>query len=162
MNKRGEQEDVRGRLEESLRQFFSSPVYAVIGVSQNRKKIGSAVFRAMKEHELHVFGVHPSGFEIDGERMLTSVSALDETVQSVVTAVPPDVTMRVVEECIQRGIKNIWMQPGSESDEAIRIATAHGIHIIYGECIILFLEPVRSFHAVHKWINRIAGVYPEW
>ncbi len=162
MNKRGEQEGGRGTLQESLREFFSSPAYAVIGVSRSRKKIGSAVFRAMKEHELRVYGVHPSGFEIDGERMLTSVSELDAAVQSVVTAVPPDVTMRVVEECIQHGIKNIWMQPGSESDEAIRIATAHGIRVIFGECIILFLEPVRSFHAVHKWLNRVAGVYPEW
>ncbi len=162
MDKRGEQKDARGTPEESLRHFFSSPAYAVIGVSRSRKKIGCAVFRVMKEHELCVYGVHPSGFEIDGERMLTSVSELDAAVQSVVMAVPPDVTMRVVKECIQHGIENIWLQPGSESDEAIRIATAHGIHVIYGECIILFLEPVRSFHAIHKWINRLAGVYPEW
>lgn len=162
MIQHGEHEDVRGTLQESLRQFFSSPAYAVIGVSQSRKKIGNVVFRLMKERGFRVYGVHPSGFEIDGERMLSSVLELDKTVHSVVTAVPPSVTVRIVEECAQYGIKNIWMQPGSESDEAIRVATEHGIHVIYGECIILFLEPVRSIHAVHKWINRLAGVYPEW
>ncbi|MDE3058537.1 MAG: CoA-binding protein [Bacteroidota bacterium] len=154
--------EVRENIKDSLREFFSSPAYAVVGVSRSRKKIGNTIFRAMKERGLRVHGVHLSRCEIEGERMLASVLDLDEAVHSVVTAVPPGVTSRVVEECAERGIGNIWMQPGSESDEAIRAATAHGIHVIYGECIILFLEPVRSFHAVHKWINRIAGVYPEW
>jgi len=45
--------------------FFSSPAYAVVGVSRNRKKLGK-VFRSMKERSFQVYPVNPG---LDSEEM---------------------------------------------------------------------------------------------
>jgi predicted CoA-binding protein len=59
-----------------------------------------------------------------------------ETSVSVIT--PPKVTLGIVKSCIELGIQNVWLQPGSESDEAIKIAKEHGLNIIYGgPCVLV-------------------------
>jgi hypothetical protein len=29
-----------------------------------------------------------------------------------------------------------------------------------GQCILMFLEPVKSIHKVNRWINKVVGTYP--
>ena len=59
-----------------------------------------------------------------------------------------------------QGITHIWMQPGSESAAAIAEAAKAGITVISGECILMFLEPVESFHAFHRFV-KVVGRYPK-
>lgn len=39
--------------------------------------------------------------------------------------------------CKDLGIKTVWMQPGSESEEAIKFGEINGIDVIYGVCIMI-------------------------
>ncbi|MCH8218006.1 MAG: CoA-binding protein [Planctomycetes bacterium] len=43
-----------------------------------------------------------------------------------------DVTASIVEETAQLGIKHIWMQPGAESEEAVKRAEQLGMNVIAG------------------------------
>jgi hypothetical protein len=45
-------------------------------------------------------------------------------------------------------------------DERQTSMKASRITVISGQCILMFLEPVVSAHAVHRWINKVVGAYP--
>jgi len=140
--------------------FFEAPAYAVVGVSANRKKFGNVVFRLMGEKQFAVYPVHPTLETVEGKYCYRTVADLPEDVQAVVTVVPPAVTEQVVQECLDRGIRHFWMQPGSESPSAVRAARAAGATVVQHECILMFLEPVESVHALHRWITKLVGSYP--
>ena len=140
--------------------FFEGSVYAVVGVSANRKKFGNVVFRLMGEKQFAVYPVHPTLESVEGKRCYRTVADLPEDVQAVVTVVPPAVTEQVVQECLGRGIRHFWMQPGSESPAAVSAARTAGATVVQHECILMFLEPVESVHALHRWIKKLVGTYP--
>jgi len=144
----------------SIERFFSSPAYAVVGVSRTPRKFGSMVFREMKKRGFVVHPVTPHMEALEGERCYASVSDLPEDVQSVVVVVHPEEAERVVAACKAKGVRNIWLQQGAESDKVIAYAQENGLNLIYGSCVLMFLEPVKSFHAFHRWIAKVAGRYP--
>lgn len=145
---------------DEVQTFFSAKAYAVVGVSANKRKFGNIVYRAMRERGLTVYPIHPVLDTVEGERCYNSISQLPGGVRSIVTVVHPDQTERVVRECSAAGVTSIWMQQGSESAAAVREATDHGLNVIHGHCILMFLEPVRSIHALHRWIWKLIGRYP--
>ncbi len=50
--------------------------------------------------------------------------------------VPPKVTEEVVKQCVALGVTRIWLQPGAESEEAIRFCRENGIRVLYGVCVM--------------------------
>jgi hypothetical protein len=140
--------------------FLSSPSFAVVGVSADRKKFGNSLYRALRERGMQVFPVHRSLDTVEGDQCYRSVRDLKGRVKAVVTAVPPAETDKVVQECIEAGVEMVWMQQGSESGEAVSAAVGKGIRVVAGECLLMFAEPVRSVHAFHRWFNKIIGKYP--
>ena len=144
----------------AINAFFKAPAYAVVGVSANRRKFGNAAYRAMKEHGLRVFPVNPKLETVEGDACFRSLRDLPEDVTSVVTVVPPSATELVVKECTERGITAVWMQPGSQSPAAIASAERARMAVVHGECIMMFLEPVQSFHAFHRFVKKLFGSYP--
>ncbi len=53
---------------------------------------------------------------------------------------PPQITEKVVEQAIGKGIKNIWMQPGAESAAAVAACKEAGINVIAdGSCLLVVL-----------------------
>lgn len=143
-----------------IESFFTSKAYAVVGVSADRKKFGNSVFRTMKQKGFTVYPVHPIRETVEGEKCYKSVADLPPEVSSVVTVVPPATTEAVVREGLAKGIRHIWMQPGSESKSATDAARAAGASVVEGDCILMFLEPVESIHAFHRWLKKLLGRYP--
>lgn len=146
--------------EHEVEKFFSAGAYAVVGVSANRKKFGNIVYRSMVERGFTVYPVHPGMETVEGARCYHSISELPGEVRSIVTVVPPGQTERVVRECSAAGVTSVWMQQGSESATALQEAASKGLNVVHGHCILMFLEPVRSIHAIHRWVWKLIGRYP--
>lgn len=144
----------------AIEKFFSAKAFAVVGVSGNRKKFGNMAFRAMTDRGMVVYPVNPHRMKVEGVKCYSSVLELPETVTSIVTMIHPAATEQMISDCIPKKIDVVWMQSGSESKNAIDEAVANGITVISGQCIMMFLEPVVSAHAVHRWFNKIVGAYP--
>jgi predicted CoA-binding protein len=141
--------------------FFSSGAYAVIGVSADRKKFGNIVYRMMKEKQFTVYPVNPKLGTVEGDRCYASIADLPPDVKSIITVVPPQVTEEVVGESIKKGVTGCWIQPGSDSVAAVDNAKAAGLIVIHHQCILMFLEPMESFHALHRWLKKLFGTYPK-
>ncbi len=144
----------------TIRTFLLSPAFAVVGVSRNDRKFGSIVFRAMRSRGFAVYPVHPHLPEFDGVACVPNVRDLPPDVCAAVLVVQPAVAVQVLMECSERGINTVWLQPGAESEEAIRFAEEHGMNLIHHQCVLMFLEPVTSIHALHRWVNKLIGTYP--
>lgn len=144
----------------AIEQFFSSATFAVVGVSRSRHKFGNTVFRTMKRLGCTVYPVNAHLATFDGVRCYSGVGNLPEDVDAAVLVVHPEDALRAVGQCMLKGINNIWLQPGAQSDDALRVGSEHGLNIVHGHCILMFVEPVRSIHALHRWGSRLVGTYP--
>ncbi len=127
-------------LQEQLKQFFTSQIYAVVGASANRDKFGYKVFACYRQHGYEVIPVHPALTELDGVPCVTSVEALPDNVISLSVITPPQVTEKIVQTAAAKGIKNIWMQPGAESADAVAFCREHGTNVVSGgPCLLVEL-----------------------
>ena len=123
-----------------LRTFLNASSFAVAGASRDRSKYGNKVFRALLASGREVYPINPSSAEIENHTAYTSVSVLPKSIDSLSIITPPAVTRRVVTEAIAAGVKNIWMQPGAEDEQASREARAAGLNVIDdGSCILVLL-----------------------
>ena len=118
--------------------FFTSPAFAVVGASTNRTKFGNKVLRRYQEHNKIVYPIHPLETEIEGLQCLKSIAELPLDVQSISIITPPAITEKIVDEAFKHGIKNIWMQPGAQSELAIQKCCDYGINVIGdGRCLLV-------------------------
>ena len=100
---------------------------AVIGVSQDAAKYGHRIFRDLLKAGYPVKGVNPKGGFVLGRLICKDLEELDPKPDLVITVTNPDVTGKIMEQCNKLGIKNVWMQPGSGSEELSAKALEYGI-----------------------------------
>ncbi len=127
-------------IEKQIGQFLAAPIFGVVGASTNQHKYGNKVLRCYQQNELRVIPVNPKEKQIEGLECVASVSDLPKGVQSISIITPPKVTEKVVEQAATRGIKNIWMQEGSESPAAVQYCEEQGLNVIAdGSCALVVL-----------------------
>ena len=110
---------------------------AVIGVSNNHEKWGYKVYRSLKNSGFKVYPVNPKHEKIDSDRCYPDLRSIPEKIDEVITVVPPEITENVVKRCKELGIRKVWMQPGSESEDAIRFCEENGINVIHDACFVV-------------------------
>lgn len=124
----------------NIKNFFESDVFAVVGASSRREKYGNKVLRCYMQNNLSVIPINPVETIIEGLSCLSDVSLLPIEVKSISIITNPSITTKVVEKAIKLGVKNIWMQPGAQSDEAIKMCEENGVNVIAnGPCILVQL-----------------------
>jgi len=96
----------------------------VIGASSNPRKFGNRAVRAFRRQGYHVIPINPNEPVIEGLKAYRSVLDVPEPIDMATFYVPPHIGERVISEVAQKGIPEVWLNPGSESDELIRLARA--------------------------------------
>lgn len=109
----------------------------VVGVSHKEDKFGFKIFKDLLKNGFNVMGVNPTDGEIAGRKIYRNLKEIDTKIDLVITVVPYSVTERIVDECKELGIKEIWMQPGSESDLAVEKAKKYGISVVTNACFMV-------------------------
>lgn len=109
---------------------------AVVGISKDTHKWGYKIYNKLKTAGFRVFSVNPKYEKIDGDRCYPNLESINERVDVVVTVVPPHVTEEIVLQCKKLGINKVWMQPGSESDKAIRFCHDNEIEVVAKTCFV--------------------------
>ena len=140
--------------------FIAQRKLAVVGVSRTGKKFGNRAYLELKGKGYSVYPINPNAAVIEGDRCYSSLNALPEPVDGVVVVVPPAETEKVVQDAAKAGIRRVWMQQGAASDEAVRFCEEQGISVVHGHCILMFAEPVTSFHRFHRWVWSLLGKLP--
>lgn len=100
---------------------------AVAGVSADASKYGHKIFRDLLKSGFEVKGVNPKGGFVLGNNICKSLAEIEKKPDVVIMVVPPEAAVQVLEDCNKLGIKEVWLQPGSESEAALAKAKAYGI-----------------------------------
>jgi len=111
-------------------------VVAVIGASNNRGKFGNRAVRAYQQQGFTVIPINPHETVVEGLRAYASVLDVPGTVDMASLYVPPEVGLEVIEEIARKGIAEVWLNPGAESDALIARARALQIQPIVACSII--------------------------
>ncbi len=123
-----------------MEKFFDSPAFGVVGASTLREKYGNKVLRCYLQHGRKAVPVNPREKQIEGIPCAANVDALPADVTSISVITPPKITEEVVEAAIKKGIRNVWMQPGAESAQAIARCEQAGVNVIGdGSCLLVVL-----------------------
>jgi uncharacterized protein len=144
-----------------VEEFLAQKNIAVVGVSRKKTKFGNAIYRELKQKGYNVFAVNPNMSEFEGDACYPDLLSISEKVDAVVINVPPVQTGKVVREANEVGIKKVWLQQGSQSDEAVRYCEEKGIDCVSNECILMFAQPSAFIHRAHKWVWGVLGKLPQ-
>ena len=127
-------------MRQDIEQFLQAPAFGVVGASTDRTKYGNRVLRCYLQNGKRAIPVNPREAEVEGIACVASVLDLPDEVTSISVITPPAVTEQVVEQAVQKGIRNVWMQPGAESKRAVDFCQAHGVNVIAdGSCLLVVL-----------------------
>ena len=143
----------------TMNAVLGAPVIAVAGVSRNRNKFGSALFRELSEKGLNVVALNRHMDSFEGQPCYKGIEDLPAEVGSLITVVKPDETRKLLEAAEKKGIRKIWMQQGSESAEAVAFCEEKGLEYVQKACVLMYADPVGSIHKFHRGIAKLFGKY---
>jgi hypothetical protein len=110
---------------------------AVIGLSEDPTKPSHYVSAYMQQHGYTIYPINPSLPEVLGEKSYASLSGLPIKPDVVNVFRLPKFIPAIVDEMLQLGFKNLWVQQGIVNLEAATRAEAGGIHVVMDRCIMV-------------------------
>jgi uncharacterized protein len=138
-----------------IEEFVMLRSYALIGVSAKKKKFGNMILKNMIYRGFKVYPIHKNADFIDGIKCFADLKSLPEKPEGVILCVKPEETEKLVLEIHNAGIKNVWMQQGSESNVAVEYCVVNEIRVISGQCMLMFLNKPGFPHNFHHWVWNI-------
>jgi len=120
-------------------------VVAVIGASSDRRKFGNRALRAFQQQGYTVVPINPHETEVEGVKAYASVLDVPGAIDMASFYVPPDIGVRVIDEIARKGIAEVWLNPGAESDVLIARARTLQIQPIVACSIVAIGENPYAF-----------------
>jgi predicted CoA-binding protein len=130
-------------IKEAACDFLDCKRIAVTGVSRKPADHGAnTVFKRLRDRGYEVFAVNPNTTEVEGAHAYPDLASIPGGVDAVVIGTRPQRAEDAMRECVELGIKRVWMHrgpgEGSVSKEATDYGRQHGITVIDGGCPLMF------------------------
>ena len=141
------------KIDNMVEEFLAQKKIAVVGVSDKRDTGCNLNYRKFKETGYQVYAVNPRISEFEGDPCYPDLKSIPEKPDAVFILAGPKVTEDIVQQCVDLGIKHVWMhcmmgtKPGlvqsmtSVSQDAVKMCRENGIQVIPGSCPNQFLKP---------------------
>jgi uncharacterized protein len=160
-------ENTMAKIDSLVQDFLSQKSIAVVGVSDKRETGCNLAYTKFKESGYKVFGVNPRITTFHGDPCYPDLKSIPEKVDAVFILASPKVTDQIVQQCVDLGIKHVWMhcmmgtKPGlaasmtSVSQDAVKVCQENGISVIPGTCPNQYLKPDFG----HKMMRGMWGLF---
>ncbi len=141
------------KIDELVQGFLAQKKIAVVGVSDKRETGCNLSYKKFKDAGYRVYAVNPRISTFEGDPCYADLKSIPEKPDAVFMLTNPKVTEQIVQQCVDLGIKHVWMhcmmgtKPGlaagttSVSQSAVEMCKANGIKVIPGACPNQFLQP---------------------
>lgn len=109
---------------------------AVVGISPVPYKPSYFVAEVLKNRGFKICLVNPNyaGQEILGEKVYACLKDIPDEIDIIDVFRRPSAVPDLAEEAREKGFKVFWMQPGTESPEAIKQLDKEGYSVVAGRC----------------------------
>jgi predicted CoA-binding protein len=156
------------KVDSLVKDFLAQKKIAIVGVSEKRETGCNSNYLKFKDAGYQVYAVNPHISTYNGAPCYPDLKSIPEKPDAVFIFANPKVTDEVVRQCVELGIKHVWMhcmmgtKPGlaagmtSVSREAVEMCKANGIAVIPGTCPNQFLQP-DPFHGMMRMMWRTFG-----
>jgi uncharacterized protein len=123
------------------------PTVAILGASADRSKFGNKAVRAFLAQGYIVYPVNPKGGEVEGLPVRHSLADIppDIKLDRISVYLPPAVGLKMLPQIAARGCAELWLNPGSESDELIAAAEKAGLNVIQACSIVAIGESPHKY-----------------
>ena len=109
---------------------------AVVGFSPKPGRASHTIARQMQSFGFRIIAVRPGIAEGMGEKAYPDLASVPEPIDLANVFRSGKHLPEVVDQCLRRGIKNIWMQEGAEHEASAERARAAGMTVVMGRCIM--------------------------
>ena len=109
---------------------------AIIGASADPNKFGNKAVRAFLRQGFTVFPVNPKETEIENLRVFKSIEEVPVRPNLVSVYLPPPVLLKILPDIAARCCDELWLNPGTESDEVLAAAERLGLNVIQACSIV--------------------------
>lgn len=151
-------------MQEAVKDFLAQKRIAVVGVSRSGDLPANLIYKKLRSQGYTVFAVNPNASEVEGDPSYPNLAAIPDGVDAVMAASTPAVTEQVMHDCVELGIKRVWIHrsidDGSFSEAALAYGQSHGLQVIPGACPMMYCEPVDFGHRCMRWFLGLAGRLP--
>ena len=110
---------------------------AVIGLSDRPDRPSHYVSEYMQQNGYKILPVNPSLDSVLGEKSFSSLSELPVTPDLVNVFRMPSFIPAIVDEMLQLGLTDLWVQQGIVHREAAARAEAGAIRVVMDRCIMI-------------------------
>ena len=105
-------------------------VVAVVGASTDCDKFGNKALRAFMAEGYTVIPINPNKIEVEGLKSYPSVLNVPCQIDIVTVYVQPNVALNLLSDFSEKGIPEIWINPGAESEELLVAAKSKDLNVI--------------------------------
>jgi uncharacterized protein len=154
-------------LDTKVHDFLAQKRIAVAGVSRNKREhpVGNLIYQRLKTNGHEVFAVNPHMQTFEGDRCYPDLRSIPGGVDGVVIITRPAVTERIVHDCVDAGVKRVWMHQSvgkstSVSVTAVEYCNRHDISVIAGACPMMFVDGTDFGHTCMRWFLKVTGGLP--
>ena len=109
---------------------------AVIGASNNHAKFGNKAVRAFLQQGYTVFPVNLKELEIEGLRAYRNILDVPVRPRMISVYLPPPVLLKILPDIAAKGCDELWLNPGTESDQVLAEAHRFGLNVIQACSIV--------------------------
>jgi predicted CoA-binding protein len=153
-------------VKEAATEFLAHKRIAVTGVSRNPQGHGSnAMYQRLRERGYEVFAINPNANEVEGDRCYPDLASVPGGIEAVVIGTRPATAEATMRECVDLGIKHVWMHrsfgAGSVSDAATEYGRQNGVTVIDGGCPLMFDPTADSAHKAMRFLFTRTGKVPK-
>lgn len=124
-------EDILGLLE------MPDTTVAIVGATDNPDKYGYVIYRDLKRKGFSIFPVNQNRETVDDDTAFKTLAEIPEAPTVVNIVVPPEETLRILQQCLELGLMNVWLQPGTESAANLTFLQEHPFHYLANTCIMV-------------------------
>jgi uncharacterized protein len=112
------------------------PSVAIIGASNDRSKYGNKALRAFQQRGYTVYPVNPNEPVVEGLPAYKSISDVPVRPEMITVYVRPAVLLKLLPDIAAKGCRELWLNPGTESDEVLELAERLKLNVIQACSII--------------------------
>ena len=143
-------------------EFLTGKRFALVGASDDRKSFSLIVNTELTDRGYEIVPVNPRSRCVWGRACFATIADVPGTIDGVIVMVPADAAVDVVRQCIDAGVRNLWLfrgigGPGSTSAAASALCRDADVNLVDGACPLMFVHRAGWTHRVHHAIRVARG-----